>query len=187
MLGVGADWPINPAWMVKASYIYVSNQGEATFSSVNNYGNPLNIGNFDDTKQQYFNLKANYTLNKSWSFSGGYAYEKYSRDDIGAANYTNIVPQPYDRSPRRQGDQHASYLNGYNLNPNGNQNIFFLIGDVPVRRAAASGRAAAGPEPPKVVRRRRRPPPPPPRRHPRRHLSSPHCPRTSSSRSTRQC
>ena len=33
MLGVGMDWPVNPQWMLKASYIYVENDGEATFSS----------------------------------------------------------------------------------------------------------------------------------------------------------
>ncbi len=53
--------------MLKASYLYVKNNGQATFSSQDatgnmvggpaGFGNPLNIGNFDDSKQQSFNLK----------------------------------------------------------------------------------------------------------------------------------
>ena len=161
MLGAGMDWPVNSQWMVKASYIYVSNQGNATFSSVNNYGNPLNIGNFDDTKQQYFNLKANYAYNKSWSFTGGYAYEKYSRDDIGAANYTNLTVSPVVTPVSTS----TSYLNGYNLNPNGNQNIFWVGAtykfDAPPLPVAQL-KTPEPPPPPKVVAPPPPPPPPPP-------------------------
>ena len=140
MLGAGMDWPVNSQWMVKASYIYVSNQGEATFSSVNNYGNPLNIGNFDNTKQQYFNLKANYALNKNWSFTGGYAYEKYSRDDIGAANYTNLTVSPLVTPVSHE------YELSQRLQPQPERQPEHLLAgrDVQVRRAAASGRAVAG-------------------------------------------
>ena len=58
-----------------------------------------------------------------------------------------------------------SYLNGYDAFTNGHQNIFYLHGDVQVRRAAAAGRhegrgsAAARRE---AARRRRPPPSPPP-------------------------
>src|SRR5215831_3249937 len=99
MIGVGADWPVTDKWLVNASYIYVKNDGEATFSSQNNIGNPLNIGNFDNTRQQYFNLKATYTLNKSWSFTGGYAYEKFSRNDVGSQGFTYLTPSPTIVSP----------------------------------------------------------------------------------------
>ena len=94
MIGAGADWPFAAKWLLRLSYIYVSNQGDATFSSPccdkngNAFGNPQNIGNFDDTKQQYFNIKASYAYNKNWSFTAGYAYEKFSRNDISAQGFT---------------------------------------------------------------------------------------------------
>jgi outer membrane protein OmpA-like peptidoglycan-associated protein len=154
MIGVGGDWPVNTQWMVKASYIYVKNDGTATFSSQNNIGNPLNIGNFDNTKQQYFNIKASYVLNKSLSFAGGYAYEKFSRDDIGSANFTYLTPSPTVTPASTS----LSYLNGYYLNPNGNQNIFWLTAtykfDAPPLPAAPAPKMAEAPKP--------APPPPPP-------------------------
>ena len=134
------DWPVNEKWVVKASYIYVENQGDATFSSVNNYGNPLNIGNFDNTKQQYFNLKANYGLNKNWSFSGGYAYEKYSRDDIGARQL-----HQHPGVAHRDARVHEHELS-QRLQPQPQRQPEHLLRDrdVQVRCAAASGRAVAG-------------------------------------------
>jgi outer membrane protein OmpA-like peptidoglycan-associated protein len=154
MIGVGMDWPVNPKWMLKASYIYVENDGEATFSSQNNYGNPLNIGNWDDTKQHYFNLKTIYTHNKNLSFTGGYAYEKFERNDISSDGYRYTLPSPPVANNTGQ-----SYLNGYYLNPNGNQNIFYLMAtyrfDAPPLPAAPV-KVAEAPRP--VVA----PPPPPP-------------------------
>jgi outer membrane protein OmpA-like peptidoglycan-associated protein len=158
MLGVGADWPVNDKWLVKLSYIYVSNNGEATFQSQNNFGNPLNIGNWDDTKQQYFNIKATYTLDKHWSFNGGYAYEKFSRNDVSNNGFQYTIPYPAVSTNTGQ-----SYLNGYYLNPNGNQNIFWLTVTykfdapplpVPPLRMAEAPKAAPAPPPP--------PPPPAP-------------------------
>ena len=158
MIGVGADWPINEKWMLKASYIYVDNNGQATFASTNNFGNPLNIGNWDDTKQQYFNLKAIYALNKNWSFQGGYAYEKYSRDDISSSGFTYLTPSPAVTAASTS----TSYLNGYNLNPNGNQNIFYVTAtyrfDAPPLPVAQLKVA----EPPPAPRVAPPPPPPPP-------------------------
>ena len=55
-------------------------------------GNPLNIGNFDNSKQQYFQLKAIYAFNKNWSFTAGYAYEKYDHNDIATGGYQNTLP-----------------------------------------------------------------------------------------------
>ena len=154
MIGVGADWPVNPKWMLKASYIYVENDGEATFSSQNNYGNPLNIGNWDDTKQHYFNLKAIYTHNKNLSFTGGYAYEKFERNDISADGFKYTLPSPPVANNTGQ-----SYLNGYYLDPNGSQNIFYLMATyrfdapplpaAPVKVAEAPRPAVAPPPPPK--------------------------------------
>ena len=120
-----------PSLVLKASYLYVQNDGTATFSSQdatgamvggpNGFGNPLNIGNFDNSKQQYFNLKAIYALNKSWSFTAGYAYEKYTTNDIATSGYQYTAPYPPVAT-----NTGLSYLNGYDAFTNGHQNIFYL-------------------------------------------------------------
>jgi len=166
MIGLGADWPVNQQWMLKAAYMYVKNDGSATFSSGccdrngNSYGNPLNIGNFDDTKQQYFNIKATYQYTKNWSFTGGYAYEKFSRNDIGSQNFTYLTVSPIAQAPTPS----VSYANGYYLNPNGNQNIFWLTAtyrfDAPPLPPAPEPKVAEAPKP--VVAPPPPPPPPPP-------------------------
>ena len=161
MVGVGMDWPVLPKLMLKASYLYVQNNGQASFSSQNNFGNPLNIGNFDDSKQQSFNLKAIWEYSKNWSFTGGYAYEKYSHNDIGTDGYQYNLPYPAVAT-----NASLSYLNGYDAFTNGNQNIFYVLATykfdappLPAARAAEPPRpapapAVAAPPPP--------PPPPPP-------------------------
>ena len=153
MVGIGADWPLAAQWLLNASYIYVKNNGSATFSAPccdkngNPFGNPQNIGNFDDTKQQYFNVKASYQYTKSWSFTAGYAYEKYSRNDVGAQGFTYLTPSPTIVAPTTS----VSYLNGYNLNPNGNQNIFWLTAsykfDAPPLPPAPAPKMAEAPKP----------------------------------------
>ncbi len=172
MVGVGADWPAMSSLLLKASYLYIKNNGSATFSSQDasgamvggpaGFGNPLNIGNFDDSTQQYFNLKAVWQYNKNWSFIGGYAYEKYSHNDIGTDGYQYNAPYPPSATSTS-----VAYLNGYDAFTNGNQNIFYLqaryafeapplppasLPEPP--RAAAPTRTAAAPPPP--------PPPPAP-------------------------
>ncbi len=54
MIGVGADWQAMEALKLTGSYLYVSNEGDATFGAQNNAATspvPLNIGNFDNSKQ----------------------------------------------------------------------------------------------------------------------------------------
>ncbi len=174
MLGLGMDWPINQQWMVKASYIYVKNEGEATFSSQNNLGNPQNIPNFDDSTTQSFNLKAIYTLNKNWSFIGGYAYEKWDWNSVTEEGYQYTIPYPAVANNTGQ-----SYGNGYMAFNNGSQNIFYLMAsykfDAPPLPAAPV-KVAQAPAPAPVP-----PPPPPP---PPKPAPPPRCRR---SRWTRRC
>ena len=125
MIGVGADWPATQALMLKASYLYVNNEGSANFSSQNNLGNPLNIGNLDNSTQQSFQLKGTYSYNKNWSFTGGYAYQKYSHDDIATNGYQYALP--YVGSSAIPTNASLSYLNGYDAFTDGHQNIFWLL------------------------------------------------------------
>ncbi|MEO8345457.1 MAG: MtrB/PioB family outer membrane beta-barrel protein [Betaproteobacteria bacterium] len=131
MIGAGLDWPVSPTLMVKASYLYVQNNGAASFSSQDatgqmvagpaGFGNPLNIGNFDDSKQQSLNVKGIYAYNQNWSFTAGYAYEKYNHNDIGTDGYQYGLPYPAVAT-----NTNLSYLNGYDAFTNGHQNIFYL-------------------------------------------------------------
>jgi outer membrane protein OmpA-like peptidoglycan-associated protein len=166
MIGVGLDWPVNQSILLKASYLYVQNNGQATFSSQDatgnmvggpaGFGNPLNIGNFDDSTQQSFNLKGSWAYNKNWSFTAGYAYEKYSFNDIGTDGYQYLLPVP--ASPTNTS---LSYLNGYDAFNNGHQNIFYLTVtykfDAPPLPVAQM-RMAEAPPPAPVAK----PAPPPP-------------------------
>jgi outer membrane protein OmpA-like peptidoglycan-associated protein len=171
MIGAGVDWPVIPSLMLKASYLYVQNDGQATFSSQTQnapydmvggpagLGNPLNIGNFDDSKQQYFNLKAVYAYNKQWSFTAGYAYEKYNSNDIATAGYYYVAPIPAAGTVNTS----ASYLNGYDAFTNGHQNIFYATVtykfDAPPLPIAPL-KVAEAPAPAPVAKPA--PPPPPP-------------------------
>ena len=66
MIGVGADWQAMEALKLTGVVPVRENEGNATFGVQDNdhdsAGDPLNIGNFDNTKQQYFNLKGTYEL-----------------------------------------------------------------------------------------------------------------------------
>ena len=52
----------------------------------------LPIDNFDNSKQQYFNLKGVWNYNRNWSFTGGYSYMKYSHNDIATDGYQYVLP-----------------------------------------------------------------------------------------------
>ncbi len=121
------------------------------------FGNPLNIGNFDNSKQQFFQLKGLYALNKSWSFSAGYAYQKYSHNDIASDGYQYNIPYPPVAT-----NASLSYGNGYDAFTDGHQNIFFITAtykfDAPplpiAQMKMAEAPVAVAPPPP--------PPPAPP-------------------------
>jgi len=73
-------------------------------------------------KQTSLNLKGVYTLDKNWSFTGGYAYNKYDYSDIAYNGYQYTIPYPGVTSSTTQ-----SYLNGYRAFTNSDQNIFYIL------------------------------------------------------------
>lgn len=119
-VGIGIDWPVNEKLMVKASYLYIETDGSADFQAVDNFGSPINIINFDDTRQQSLNLKAIWSYGPNWSLTLGYAYQKWELSDVGYNGYQYTIPFPAVTNNTRQ-----SYLNGYNAFTNGDQNIFY--------------------------------------------------------------
>ena len=167
MIGVGGDWQAMNALKLTASYLYVSNEGDATFGVQNNLTlptQPLSIPNVDNSKQQFFNLKGTYAYNKNWSFTGGYSYMKYSHDDISTNGYTYALPAVSVVSgaivPTPASNTALSYGNGYDAYTDGHSNIFYLYVtykfDAPPLSVAQMKVDAPRPAP--VVA----PPPPPP-------------------------
>ena len=177
MVGAGADWQAMDALKLTGSYLYVSNEGTATFGVQNNLAispMPLPINNFDNSKQQYFNLKGTWNLNRSWSFTGGYSYLMYKHNDIATDGYQYALPIVTNSGaggivPNNPKSTSLSYLNGYDAFTDGHSNIFYLqvtyrfdpppLPAAPVRVAQAPAPApvAVPPPPPAPT-----PPPPPP-------------------------
>ncbi|MBK9115242.1 MAG: OmpA family protein [Betaproteobacteria bacterium] len=127
MIGVGGDWDAMDNLKLSASYLYVDNEGAATFGYQNGVvlNNPpvLPINNFDSSTQQWFNLKGVWNYNKNWSVTGGYSYAKYSHDDIATNGYQYVLPYAGAVATNAS----LSYLNGYDAFTDGHQNIFYLM------------------------------------------------------------
>ena len=106
MIGVGGDWQAMESLKFSASYLYVKNEGDATFGFQNAIvlNNPpvLPINNFDNSTQQWFNLKGIWAYNKNWSFTGGYSYAKYSHSDIATDGYQYVRAYPGRAPPTRR-------------------------------------------------------------------------------------
>ncbi len=101
MVGVGGDWQAMDSLKLTASYLYINNEGSATFGFQDGIvlNNPpvLPINNFDNSTQQFFNLKGAWAYNKNWSFTGRLRVQKYSHDDIATAGLpvrAAVVPGP---------------------------------------------------------------------------------------------
>jgi len=122
VIGIGADWPAMERLMVKASVLYYRTDGSADISSQNNFGTPLPISAYDDTKHTSANLKGIYSYDKNWSFTLGYAYERWRYSDAGYNGYQYTIPFPAVTNNTSQ-----SYLNGYLAFNNYNANIVYLF------------------------------------------------------------
>jgi len=122
VLGVGVDWPATEQWKFKGSILYYETDGSADIASQNNFGNPLPITAYDDTKRTSVNLKAIYAYDKNWSFTAGYSYERWRYNDAAHDGYQYTIPSPGVTNNTAQ-----SYLNGYLAFTNYNANIFYLL------------------------------------------------------------
>jgi len=122
VVGFGADWPVMEKLMVKSSALYYHTDGSADIASQNNFGNPLPITAYDDTKRTSLNLKGIYNYDKRWAFTLGYAYEKWRYSDAAYNGYQYTVPFPAVSNNTSQ-----SYLNGYLAFNNYQANIFYLL------------------------------------------------------------
>jgi MtrB/PioB family decaheme-associated outer membrane protein len=84
-VGLGLDWVPMARLKLKGSVIHAKTKGGTEFFV--EPGGPAtprpSITNVDNTKRTSFDLRAIYAFDKRWDFTGGYAYEKYTYDDIG--------------------------------------------------------------------------------------------------------
>ena len=122
-VGAGVDWPAMDRLMVKASVLYYKTDGTADMASQGNFGNPLPINDYDSTETTSLNLKGIYNINKNWSVTAGYSYEKYRYSDVRFNGYQYTIPFPGVTNNTSQ-----SYLNGYNAFTPYEANIYYLVG-----------------------------------------------------------
>ena len=155
MVGVGLDWYATDKLTIKGSALYFESDGQSDVVSQNNFGNPLPINAYDNWKRTSLNLKAIYALSKTWSFTGGYAYERTRYSDIAFDGYQYTLPFPGVTNNTGQ-----SYLNGYRAFTNADANIFYLLATYKFDLSPPAPAKVA--EPPKVSPVAAAPPPPPP-------------------------
>jgi len=122
LVGLGVDWQATDKLLVKGSVQYFKSDGSSDVMSQNNFGNPLPISAYDDWKQTALNIKGIYSLNKNWSFTAGYAYNRTSYSDIAYNGYQYTLPFPGVTNSFTQ-----SYLNGYRAFTDSHANIFYLL------------------------------------------------------------
>jgi len=108
--------------MIKASVLYYKTDGTADMASQGNFGNPLPIHDYDTTETTSLNLKGIYSINKNWSVTAGYSYEKYKYSDVRFNGYQYTIPFPGVTNNASQ-----SYLNGYNAFTPYEANIYYLV------------------------------------------------------------
>ena len=124
MLGVGADWQAMESAQADGVVPLRVERGQrdVRLPDRRNHGParhvPLHISNFDNSKQQYFNLKGVWNYDRNWSFTGGYSYMKFSHDDIATNGYQYALPIVTNSGaggivPTSPTSASLSYGNGY--------------------------------------------------------------------------
>ncbi|HUH93558.1 MAG TPA: MtrB/PioB family outer membrane beta-barrel protein [Casimicrobiaceae bacterium] len=122
VIGAGLDWRAMDRLLIKGSILYYETDGSADISSQNNFGNPLPINAYDDTKRTSVNVKGIYSYDKNWDFTLGYAYERWRYNDAGYNGYQYTIPFPGVTTNTSQ-----SYLNGFNAFNNYETNIVYVL------------------------------------------------------------
>jgi hypothetical protein len=91
VFGIAADWLPITRLRFRGSYIYQETEGSVDFSANNPATVIRNIPNYDSFTRHAFDLRAIYTLTRSWEVTVGGAYEKYKYDDAQFANYVYTI------------------------------------------------------------------------------------------------
>jgi MtrB/PioB family decaheme-associated outer membrane protein len=123
VIGAGVDWPVMERLLVKGSVLYYHTDGSADISSQNNFGNPLPIHAYDDSKRTSVNLKGIWSYDKNWDFTLGYSYERWRYNDAGYDGYQYVIPNTSNPPQPTQN----SYLNGFYAFTNYTANIVYVL------------------------------------------------------------
>ncbi len=119
-VGFAVDWPVMDKLSLKFTAMHYKTDGSVDFASqgaVTSPSYPVPISLWDDTRRTSFNVRAVYALNKTWSFTGGYAYEKFDYKDASYEGYQYTIPVTAVPA--------TSYLNGFYANPQYKANIIY--------------------------------------------------------------
>ena len=104
--GLGVDWLPIERLTLNGSFTWAKTQGTTDFTA--QAGTVLTapfipISNFDNTRTISLNLKGTYKVDRNWSVTGGYAYQRYEYSDIGTDGNQYVSPVP----PRCREPQHV--------------------------------------------------------------------------------
>jgi hypothetical protein len=124
--GLGVDWLPIERLTLNGSLIWAKTEGTTDFSAAaGTVVSPafIPISNFDNTTTKSLNLKGTYKVDRNWSVTGGYAYQRYEYSDIGTDGNRYVSPYPpAAASPT------TSYVTGqYGYQPY-TANIYYVLG-----------------------------------------------------------
>ena len=123
--GVGTDIYIIPKKLtLKLQYDYVKSDGDADFTYLldaaltgGRTNSSIDSSDWDDYRKQSFRAKAVYDLMKSMSITAGYAYEKFTYDDVRTDDYQHVISSFGFAN---------TYLSGAYKEQDYNANVFFV-------------------------------------------------------------
>jgi len=121
--GLGATWKQLDRLTWHTNLLYVKTDGNADFAVPGAPPGFVGPGGllpawFDRTKRISFNLKGVYQHDRNWTFTGGYAWERYKYSDIGYDGFTYTLPPATTA---------ASYFTGEGAFQPYTANIFYLV------------------------------------------------------------
>jgi hypothetical protein len=120
--GIALDVPALSNLTIKVSAIYYKTDGSVDLALQEGVPasvvRPLPIGTWDDSRKTSINVKGIYKVNKAWSVTAGYAYEKYDYVDSQFEGYRNTIPAA---------NRADSYLDDIYANPQYKANIVYAL------------------------------------------------------------
>ncbi len=120
--GIALDIPAMKRLLIKVAAIHYKGDGSVDLALQEGVPaslvRPVAITLFDDYKRTSISVKGIFELNKAWSITGGYAYEKFEYQDEQYAGYRYTIPAA---------NRADSYLNGYFANPQYKANIIYAM------------------------------------------------------------
>jgi hypothetical protein len=131
LFGLIADWPVVERLALKGSYTWTKTDGGVDFTSGSPF-TPAGAGNFnggplvnyvtDNTTKQTLNLKGDYKIDKSWTGTIGYVYEKYDYADDQMRGYQGFYPYY-----QNLGGTNNSWFSGAFANPSYKMEVIYLM------------------------------------------------------------